>query len=152
LGTRSGDAIIDYQRSKDFETFLIMGVTIWGEASESFLTVYGGVKGFQQIKSANPALAQFDDAITSSALNKIDDFKSWYKINKTKLQSGHIGGYTYNGPKPTNLIYKFKNKKGITQWKEVDTGRFTSPKTLRKKLKSTCGSPLIDPGRNRVKN
>ena len=50
LGTRSGDAIIEYQQSKDFETFLIMGSTLWGESSEAFLMTVGGYSLYKNLK------------------------------------------------------------------------------------------------------
>ena len=51
LGTKSGDAIVQYQRSKDFETFLIMGTTVWGELGEAYLTVYGGHRLYKKIRA-----------------------------------------------------------------------------------------------------
>jgi len=50
LGTRSGDAIIEYQQSKDFETFLIMGSTLWGESGEAFLMTVGGYNLYKNLK------------------------------------------------------------------------------------------------------
>jgi RHS repeat-associated protein len=54
LGTKTGESIIQYERSKDFETLLIMGTTIWGEAGEAFLATYGGLKGYHRLKGKAP--------------------------------------------------------------------------------------------------
>jgi RHS repeat-associated protein len=51
LGTRSGETIIDYQRSKDFETFLIMGSTLWGESGEAFLMTVGGYSLYKNLRN-----------------------------------------------------------------------------------------------------
>jgi RHS repeat-associated protein len=65
LGTKSGEAIIEYQRYKDFESVVNMAVSIWGEASEAYLTVVGGVKGYRSMKSGpkGPAVTQTENMV-----------------------------------------------------------------------------------------
>ena len=91
FGTRTGEAISNWLRNKDFENFLIMATTAWGEAGEAFLAVIGGLRGYQSLRAQYQSIQRLDARFEAFVKGKYGQFKDWYKLNKNRLQSGHIG-------------------------------------------------------------
>jgi RHS repeat-associated protein len=112
FGTRTGEAISNWLRNKDFENFLIMATTAWGEAGEAFLAVIGGVKGYRSLRTQYKSIQNLDARFEAFVKGKYGQFKDWYKLNKNRLQSGHIG----NSPRHIR-----KNIKDIEAWDEIET-------------------------------
>ncbi|MFC2156125.1 RHS repeat-associated core domain-containing protein, partial [Acidobacteriota bacterium] len=81
LGTATGDAISEYGGKKDIESILILSTTIWGEAGEAFLAVYGGYKTFKpNAKTGMNGLdsTKIDNGIYKKPLKeRAEEIKKW---------------------------------------------------------------------------
>ncbi|MCK4760683.1 MAG: hypothetical protein KAW12_00690, partial [Candidatus Aminicenantes bacterium] len=106
LGTNTGEAMSDYNRSQNTESFLILSATIWGETSEAFLAVYGGHKfakaklkgGSSKTVTPGKMIKTEESMFLESLEERLKAYKAWKK--KIKLK---------NNQKPTPEQYrKFK--------------------------------------------
>ncbi|MFC2146887.1 hypothetical protein ACFLRT_05940, partial [Acidobacteriota bacterium] len=116
LGTRSGDAIIDYQRSKDFETFLIMGVTIWGESGEAYLMTMGGHSLYKNLKrkwslsKANKTVGKFKN---QPGYMQDPISGRWKKIkNEPQITSKPLHGNRLDAPGAHDVYAVIEQKTG----------------------------------------
>ncbi|MFW9879941.1 MAG: hypothetical protein ACFFG0_43260, partial [Candidatus Thorarchaeota archaeon] len=109
LGTKTGESIVQYERSKDFETLLIMSTTIWGETGEAFLATYGGLKGYHRLKGKAPTQPPTTSNVEMKPVVIGENMK------RVREYADEIGGHTYRPRKnkPFDFDHALKRQK---QW------------------------------------
>jgi hypothetical protein len=116
LGTKTGESIVQYERSKDFETLLIMGTTIWGEAGEAFLMTLGGHSIYKNLRN-KWSLSKINGGVGKfkNQPGYMQDSISgrWKSIkNEPQITSKPLHGNDLRSPGPHDVYAVFDRKTG----------------------------------------